>query len=114
MIIKNDKRIIDIPDALRVLVPSAIWRVENDPTVYENLIWESADIPQPSKAAIDAEITKQQAEWDSKEYARNRAPEYPSIGDQLDMLWKAIDSGKLDKTSDFYTKLAAVKTKYPK
>ena len=47
-------------------------------------------------------------------YKISRSQEYPAIGDQLDMLWHAIDSGTLDKTSDFYTKLKAVKTKYPK
>jgi hypothetical protein len=30
------------------------------------------------------------------------------------VLWHAIDTGTLDKTSDFYTKLKAVKDKYPK
>ena len=39
---------------------------------------------------------------------------YPKIADQLDMLWHAIDSGTLDKTSDFYIVLKAVKDKYPK
>ena len=47
-------------------------------------------------------------------YKGSRAAEYPALSDQLDMLWHAIDSGTLDKTSDFYTKLKAVKTKYPK
>ena len=47
-------------------------------------------------------------------YKISRSQEYPAIGDQLDMLWHAIDSGTLDKTSDFYTTLKAVKTKYPK
>lgn len=48
------------------------------------------------------------------EYQRNRQPNYPSISDQLDMLWHAIDSGTLDKTSDFYLKLKEVKELYPK
>ena len=39
---------------------------------------------------------------------------YPSIGDQLDMLWHAIDTNTLDKTSDFYNNLKAVKDKYTK
>jgi len=41
-------------------------------------------------------------------------PGYPSIGDQLDMLWHAIDEGKLDKTSDFYKSLKTVKDNHPK
>jgi len=40
--------------------------------------------------------------------------QYPSIGDQLDMLWHAIDNGTLNKTSDFYTAIKAVKDAHPK
>ena len=47
-------------------------------------------------------------------YARNRQAEYPEIAEQLDQLWHAIDAGKLDKTSDFYTKLKKVKDDNPK
>lgn len=54
------------------------------------------------------------AEWDAQEFGRNRQSEYPAIGDQLDMLFHAIDAGKVDKTSSFYTTLKAVKDKYPK
>ncbi len=48
------------------------------------------------------------------DYDKNRVLAYPQIAEQLDMLWHAIDSGTLDKTSDFYIKLKAVKDKYPK
>jgi hypothetical protein len=52
--------------------------------------------------------------YESIQYQVNRKMEYPNIGDQLDMLWHAIDSGTLDKDSEFYTTLKAVKNKYPK
>jgi hypothetical protein len=39
---------------------------------------------------------------------------YPSLGDQLDMLWHAIDTNSLNKTSDFYTAIKAVKDAHPK
>lgn len=38
---------------------------------------------------------------------------YPSIEEQLDMLWHAIDTDSLDKTCDFYLKLKEVKDGYP-
>ena len=44
----------------------------------------------------------------------NRIIEYGDIGKQLDMLWHAIDTNTLDKTSDFYTSLKAVKDANPK
>jgi 4-hydroxyphenylpyruvate dioxygenase-like putative hemolysin len=50
----------------------------------------------------------------SNQYKESRTTAYPSLTDQLDMLWHAIDSGTLDKTSEFYTSISAVKAKYPK
>ena len=50
----------------------------------------------------------------TKTYVEKRKTDYPGIGEQLDLLWHAIDDGTLDKTSDFYTSLKATKDKYPK
>lgn len=50
----------------------------------------------------------------SVNYELKRASSYPKIEDQLDMLWHALDSGSLDKTSDFYIELKKVKEKFPK
>ena len=47
-------------------------------------------------------------------YQEKRLEKYPLIGDQLDMLWHAIDNGTLNKTSDFYTAIKAVKDAHPK
>lgn len=44
----------------------------------------------------------------------NRQENYPPIGDQLDMLYKAMESGELPKVDDFYNAIRAVKEKYPK
>ena len=44
----------------------------------------------------------------------NRRISYPEIGEQLDMLWHAIDDGTLDKNSDFYKSLKKVKDDNPK
>ena len=52
--------------------------------------------------------------FDQESWTIKRRAEYPIIGDQLDMLWHAIDDETLDKTSDFYTSLKATKDKYPK
>ena len=53
-----------------------------------------------------------QAYIDANAYKSQR--QYPSLGDQLDMLWHAIDNGTLNKTSDFYTAIKAVKDAHPK
>jgi len=65
-------------------------------------------------SAIQAEITRLQAEYDSKQYARDRATQYAPLADQLDMLWHAIDQGIDLKQSDFYTGNKAVKDAHPK
>jgi len=66
------------------------------------------------ESLITAEITRLQAEYDSKQYARDRATQYAPLADQLDMLWHAIDQGIDLKQSDFYTGNKAVKDAHPK
>jgi hypothetical protein len=47
-------------------------------------------------------------------YADQRRSAYPILGDQLDMLWHAMDVGVLPKVQDFYDAIKAVKDQYPK
>ena len=61
------------------------------------------------KADIDAKIAELKAEYDAKEYQRQRKPEYPEIGDQLDDLYHA---GSF--SVEMAAQLKAVKDKYPK
>ena len=63
-------------------------------------------------AQVVAKKQELEAEHESNEYQRLR--QYPSLGDQLDMLWHAIDTNSLNKTSDFYTAIKAVKDAHPK
>ena len=75
----------------------------------DELEWLSPDITQPTEAEIQAEITRLQAEYDSQEYARNRASAYPPIGEQLDMIYHAGLGGDA-----FQAAISAVKQEYPK
>lgn len=47
-------------------------------------------------------------------YAALRRDSYPTIADQLDALWHAMDIGELPKVAAFYEPIAAVKAAYPK
>ena len=47
-------------------------------------------------------------------YKTKRLHAYPSLGDQLDMLWHAMDEGILPKVHEFYKELNRVKKTYPK
>ena len=50
----------------------------------------------------------------AKTYSDYRASSYPSISDQLDVLWHAMDTGILPKVDSFYSINKSVKEKYPK
>ena len=93
--------------AILSLVPGAQVTVRGD-----EVEWINPSVAPVTEQQITAERVRLQADYDAKEYQRLR--QYPSIGDQLDMLWHAIDNGTLNKTSDFYTAIKAVKDAHPK
>ena len=79
--------------------------------------WRTPEGGQPSEADIEAKVAEYAAEWDSQEYARNRAEQYPDLAEQLDLLWHAIDTDTLndkDYRNKFYTRLKKVKEDNPK
>ena len=91
-------------DALQSLKPKAEWVLRGDV-----LTWMDAVQTEPTQSEIDAEVIRLQAEYDSQEYARNRASAYPPIGDQLDMIYHAGLGGDA-----FQAAISAVKQEYPK
>ena len=93
-------------EAISNLAPNSSW-LRND----EGLEWgDNNSEVKPSQEEIDAEITRLQAEHDAQEYARNRATEYPPIGDQLDMIYKDMKNG----TTTHAEAVELVKNKYEK
>ena len=104
---------IMISKALRSLYPNSQYTIENED--INKIYWISN--PPETLASIEelhAEVTRLEALELSNAYQRTRATQYPKLADQLDMLWHAIDSGSLDKDSDFYKSLKAVKDANPK
>ena len=79
------------------------------------IVWHEGTTPIPV-ADIEAKMTELQAEYDANQYQRERATAYPSIGDQLDMLWHSIDQDEELKTKyfNFYQAIKSVKIKHPK
>ena len=47
-------------------------------------------------------------------YADQRAMAYPALGEQLDMLWHAMDEGAVPVIEPWYSTVKAVKDQYPK
>ena len=99
-----------IDKALNVLRPEARWSLSGD--TYEGLNWLDDEQIKPTQQEVEDKVAELIADFESKQYQRQRV--YPSLGDQLDMLWHAIDNGTLNKTSDFYTAIKAVKDANPK
>ena len=106
-----------------ILYRNAVQSLVPEGTIFETILdengwrigkWGSSEVSQPTEEAIQSKLTELQADYEAKKYQRDREKIYPEIGDQLDMLWHAIDSGTLDKTSDFYTTLKKVKDDNPK
>ena len=65
-----------------------------------------AEQTEPTTSEIDAEVIRLQA---IEDYQAPRRAEYPSIGDQLDMIYHNGDGG-----ATFQAAIKAVKDKYPK
>ena len=73
---------------------------------YNQITWHNGTTPIP-KADIEAKMVEVQADYDAKQYQRDRAKEYPSIADQLDKIYHSgIDEWK--------KVIKATKDKYPK
>ena len=98
---------MNIVNALFSLRPGAQWAVNGN--TYEGIQWLTPDIPKPSEDEIAQEIERLKAEYERTEYQRQRAPEYPSIGDQLDALFHA---GVFPP--EMAAQIQAIKDKYPK
>lgn len=75
-------------------------------TDFDQLVWDSDHTLEEIKNKYKELL----AEYDANQYQRDRQAEYPSVGDQMDMLMKDMKNG----TTTHQTACEAVKTKYPK
>ena len=72
-----------------------------------NMSYDDGQTP-PSEEAIQAKIAELQADYDSKQYQRDRLAEYPSIQELVVALYDEEDKQAIIE------RRAAVKAKYPK
>ena len=101
----------DITTAILAINPNA--NVSVNAEDLDQITWHDGTTPIP-KADIEAKMVELQAEYDANQYQRDRV--YPSIGDQLDMLWHSIDQNSALKSEyfEFYEAIKSVKVKNPK
>ena len=70
---------------------------------------ERVELTPQEIAEHEAKAASALAEQARTQYKTNRADEYPSIGDQLDALWKGGTAA-----TEMLAQVQAVKAKYPK
>jgi hypothetical protein len=91
--------------AILKINPTAEVSVSGDD--INTITWENGTTPIP-KADIEAKMVEVQADYDAKQYQRDRV--YPSIGDQLDMqYWDSVNG-----TTTWKDAVAKVKLDNPK
>jgi hypothetical protein len=96
-----------ILEAIKKINPNAEFSINADD--INQITWLNGTTP-ISKADIQAKMVEVQAEYDALQYQRNRAKEYPSIQEQLDMqYWDSVNG-----TNTWQDKINEIKTKYPK
>lgn len=71
-------------------------------TILNSMTGENIEVPICKEEIVKPSVP---------DYYALRRSEYPSLGDQLDAIWKGLDSQAF---SDMQAKIAAVKVKYPK
>ena len=93
-----------IDKAILKINPSAEFTVNADD--INQITWLNGTTPIP-KADIEAKMVEVQADYDAKQYQRDRATAYPSMADQLDDIYhNGIDAWKAT--------IKTIKDKYPK
>ena len=97
----------DIIKSIRAINPTAEVTINADD--INQITWHNGTTPIPANEIL----AKQQeliTEYNSKQYQRDRAKEYPSIQEQLDLqYWD-----KINNTTKWEEAINAVKQKYPK
>lgn len=99
-----------VDTAISILRPGARWDLLN--TTF--LEWEDDEGREPPTwEEIQEEIVREVKIYNYYLYERNREKEYPSIKDQLDMLYHDLKEGNLNNGT-WMTAITAVKENHPK
>ena len=99
---------INITDAINALHPENSYVLrDND---YTQIEWVNAPENPATLEQVNAKLTELQAEYDAKQYQRDRSSEYPTWQEQMDMQYWDAKNG----TNTWQEAIEAVKTKYPK
>lgn len=84
------------------------WK-EEDSSIYRAIVSRYGQSDYEDDTKRTKHIATLKAEWETAKYQRERLSDYPTIGDQLDMIYHAGQGGDA-----FQKAIKAVKDKYPK
>jgi len=99
-----------VDTAIQTLRPGARWDLSNTTFVG----WEDEEGREPPTwDEIQAEVVREVEIYNYYLYERNREKDYPSVKDQLDMLYHDLKAGNLNNGT-WMTAIDAIKENHPK
>ena len=93
--------------SILIINPEAQFAVNADD--INQITWLNNTQPIPANQILAKQI-ELQAEYEAKQYQRDRQTQYPSIPDQLDMLYW----DKVNGTENWLNSIESVKNRFPK
>ena len=99
--------------ALQLLRPTSKISFTSSVESYETLHWKDSDTNPPSKEEVEELVAVLQSAWD--QWAEDRASAYPTVEEQLDLLWHTINNGEqLLKGCNWFEQIRRAKASTPK
>ena len=96
-----------IAQSVNDLRPGCYWELPEPD--YLTLVWKSPEVEPPSFEEVMTQVEVNQNKYEDTQWLRDRESSYPSIGDQLDMIYHA---GMMPE--ELSAIISEVKLKYPK
>ena len=103
----------EIVDAIGAIDSSRVVQVVNED--FDQIIWHNGNTNNITTDQIKTKLAELTTTYDGQKYQNSRANEYPSLEEQLDLLYHDIARDEFGKSSGEWAKaIKAVKDKYPK
>ena len=99
--------------ALEQLAPGAKISFTSNDENYDTILWKSDTIAKPTRSEVEAKVAEIQPAWNQWDIDRRAA--YPSVEEQLDMLWHTMDRGEIPgRGTVWFELIKSVKASTPK
>ena len=103
----------NLDEVLAVLRPNSTWSIKDNGREQTVNYAESNELPYPTETELLAAEETCLAQKTATQYQRERRRKYPALADLADALYWS-NQGDNTKLDEYYAKVSAVKTKYPK